>query len=116
MPSTAMPSAIDAVITLPMSRAAPVHPSAPNRRIIGNTLGIIATSPATTPPSTAIITSVITPHAERKLVNRSWSSVFWIALTSGITPVKSARTPSAAPPCAATIGSMRSRTTLRNSP
>ncbi len=82
-----MPKAIEAVITLPMSSAAPIQPSAPKSRIIGNTLGIMATSPATTPPSTAIITSVITPQAERKLVNRSCSSVFWIALISGITPV-----------------------------
>ena len=43
-----------------------VQPSSPKSRIIGNTLGIIATSPATTPRSTTIITSVITPTGREK--------------------------------------------------
>jgi hypothetical protein len=71
VPSTAMPRAIDAVITLPISSAAFVQPSPPNRRIMGNTLGIMATSPAPTPPTTAIIANVIKTHADRKLEKRS---------------------------------------------
>ena len=87
MPSIAIPSAIDAVITLPMSRAVPAQPRNPNMRIVGNTLGIIETSPATTSRSTAIIISVITTKAETKLENRSERSVFWMALMSGMAPV-----------------------------
>ena len=76
MPSIAMPSAIDAVITLPMSSGVRVQPRNPNIRIIGKTLLIIATSPANTPRSTTIITTRINTQADRKLQKRSESSVF----------------------------------------
>ena len=79
-------------------------------------MGIIDTSPATTLRSTAIIISVMTAKAERKLENRSERSVFWIAFTSGMAPVESEVTPRAWPPCAATIGSIRARTVARKSP
>ena len=61
VPSTAMPRATEAVITLPMSSVAR-RPAEAGRTstTIGKTLGTIASSPGTTPPSTTIVTSEIT--------------------------------------------------------
>ena len=104
------------VITLPTSSGVRVQPSSPKRRIIGKTLLIMATSPAPTPRSTSIMTTVISPQAERKLVKRSERSVLWIACTSGITPVQATEMPRSAPPACATIGSMSARTRASMSP
>ena len=91
----AIPSAMLAVITVPMSSGVPIQPNRPNMNTVGKKFGIIETIAVPMPAWTIVITTKMMPNAERKLMNRSFISARWISCTSGMTPVRWTAMPAA---------------------